>query len=89
MTENENKSNDTTTESNNDNDHNHIMEIDSLNERLQTINISDENDKEDTKAPKAKRGQAKVAEMILKNSTLVSFILLYIIIIIIIKIYMN
>jgi len=70
MTENENKSNDTTTETNNDNDNSHTMEIDSLNEKLQTINISDENDKEDAVPPKIKRGQAKVAEMILKNSTL-------------------
>jgi len=48
---------------------NHTMEIESLNKKLQTINISDGKDViEDTKKPK--RGQARVAEIILKDSTL-------------------
>jgi hypothetical protein len=67
LTETENKSMDTT-ETTIEKD----MEVESLNQKLKSINISEGSDEKDTNkpTPKYKRGQARVAEMILNNPNL-------------------
>ncbi|ORX48615.1 hypothetical protein BCR36DRAFT_354317 [Piromyces finnis] len=69
-TENENKSTNSNTENQKDNEDINVMEIESLNQKFKTIDISDNTDNINIKAPKVKRGQAKIAEKILQNSTI-------------------